>query len=215
MLKDKPDTRGLRLNLDRRGLVCAGVAIIISAATLALAHSGATGVVKERMELMEGIGDAMKILADTFKGKRAYDAETVRSAALEIHNRAGEKITRLFPENSLDKPSEALPDIWENWEEFKTLAGQAASYSEALAKAADNPGGPGDSSSATRGGTGRGALSGRGQDLMMGRGRGAMMGGQRGAGPDPEHLAQMPPRAAFMHLADTCNDCHTRFRVEE
>ena len=131
--------------------------------------------------------------------------------------------TRLFPENTLDKPSEALPEIWENWDAFERLAAQAVDYSDALAKAADNPGGPGDASVSDEYGMGPRSMTGRGQGMMMGQGRGAMMGGGQGMmmggrpgmGPDPEHLAQMPPQAAFMHLADTCNECHTQFRVEE
>lgn len=199
-----------------------GAAILVPAATLALAHGSATGVVKERMDLMEGMGDAMEILADMFKGEVPYDAETARSAALEIHDRAGDKIIRLFPENSLHEPSEALPEIWENWEEFESLALQVVDYSDALAKAAGNPGGPGDPDGSSQYGMGPGAMMGQRQGMMMGQGREAMMGGgqgmmggRRAAGPDPEHLAQMPPQAAFKHLADTCNECHTQFRVEE
>ena len=39
---------------------------------------------------------------------------------------------------------------------------------------------------------------------------GGMMGGA--GGPTREMLAQMPPDAAFMHLADTCAACHQDFR---
>ena len=96
-------------------------------------------------------------------------------------------------------------------------------YSDALAKAAENPGGPDDASESGGYGMGQGEMMGRGQGMMMGQARGSMMGGGQGmmmggrggVGPDPEHLAQMPPQAAFMHLADTCNECHTQFRVEE
>ncbi len=210
-------------SMRRNSLIWACAGVLVSAASLALAHGNATGVVKERMELMESMGDAMEILADMFKGEVPYDAESVRSAALEIHRRAGEKITRLFPENSLDRPSEALPEIWKNWEQFESLAAQATNYSDALAKAAGNPGGPGDASQSSEYGMGQGGMMEGGQSMimgqsrgsMMGGGQGMMMGGRRGVGPDPEHLAQMPPQAAFMHLADTCNECHTQFRVEE
>jgi cytochrome c556 len=227
-MSNKAKTHLLLLDPPRRAasrkcLILACSAVLASAATLVFAHGSATGVVKERMELMEGMGDAMEILADMFKGEVPYDAETARAAALEIHSRAGEKITRLFPENSLDKPSEALPEIWKNWEEFESLAALAIDYSDALAKAAANPGGPGDPSETGEYGMGKGSMMQQGQGMMMdkgqgsmmGGGQGMMMGGKRGAGPDPEHLAEMPPQAAFMHLADTCNECHTQFRVEE
>ena len=82
-------------------------------------------------------------------------------------------------------------------------------------KAADNPGSPADVGNSDGYGMARGSMMGQGRGAGRGAGQGMMMGARRGAGPDPEHLAQMPPQAAFMHLAETCNECHTRFRVEE
>jgi cytochrome c556 len=177
---------------------------------IAFAHSGASGVVKERMDVMEGIGDSMEILVDMFKGKTPFDSGQIKDAAARIRDHAGDNIVRLFPEGSLHEPSEALPEIWEDWDEFETLAMQLQQYSDALVKAADNPSQP-DMMSAQGGGRGMQGNAG----AMMGGGRGMMMGGRRGVGPDPEHLAQMPPQAAFMHVADTCNSCHTKFRVEQ
>lgn len=190
---------------------------ILSAA--AFAHSGATGVVKQRMELMQDIGEAMKSLADMFKGKTPYDSVQVRAQAEVIRDRAGQHILELFPHDSVQPPSEALPDIWSDWASFEALAIQLRDYSDALAQAADNPSGPGMLPGGTpdQGGMGggRGMMLGRGPGMMSG-GRGAgMMGGAPGAGPDPSHLAEMPPQAAFMHVAETCNSCHTRFRLEQ
>jgi len=110
--------------------------------SLAMAHGGATGVVKERMELMENIGESMKTLADMFKGVRAYDAETVRAAAASIRDHAGARMTDLFPEGSLKHPTEALPTVWEDWAELSALAERLAAYSDALVEAAGNPRGP-------------------------------------------------------------------------
>ena len=42
-------------------------------ADLANSHSGATGVVKERMDAMTDRGDKSKLVADMFKGKTEFD----------------------------------------------------------------------------------------------------------------------------------------------
>jgi len=177
---------------------------------ITFAHSGASGVVKERMDLMEGIGDSMEILVDMFKGKIPFDSGQIKDAAARIRDHAGNNIVRLFPEGSLHEPSEALPEIWEDWEEFETLTIQLQQYSDALVKAADNPSRP-EMMSGQGGGRGMQGNAG----AMMGGSRGMMMGGRGGVGPDPEQLAEMPPQAAFMHVAETCNSCHTKFRVEQ
>lgn len=85
------------------------------------AHGGATGVVKERMELMKSLGDRMKEMGAMVKGKAAFDAATMADSAREIQQTAPE-ITHLFPEGSLRKPSEALPSVWEEPEKFNELA---------------------------------------------------------------------------------------------
>ena len=84
------------------------------------AHGGATGVVKERMELMKSMGDRMKKMGDMVKGKVAFDAALIAASAREIEQKAPE-IAHLFPEGSNDKPSEALPRIWEDRGKFDEL----------------------------------------------------------------------------------------------
>jgi len=85
------------------------------------AHGGATGVVKERMELMKSLGDRMKTMAAMVKGKAPFDAVAMADSAREIQQTAPD-ITHLFPEGSLHKPSEALPSVWEEREKFNELA---------------------------------------------------------------------------------------------
>ena len=176
-------------------------------AGVVLAHGGATGIVKERMDLMKGIGDAMKTLTAMFKGEVAYDPDAVRAAARTIRSRAGEHMTTLFPEGSLHKPTEALPAIWEDWPAFRQYANELETYSAVLEAAAGNAFGPS-----------HGGAKGRGP-MMGGQGRSPMMGGGgSGAGHpmnDPEALKRMPPMASFLRLSQTCNACHTRFRVKK
>jgi cytochrome c556 len=181
-------------NVSKRLTAIAACIGIAAGSTAALSHGGATGIVKERMDLMDSIAKSMKSLSEMFRGNSSYDADAVRDEASRIAAHGGETMTRLFPEDSNKAPSEALSSVWNNWEGFSALAAQLTTYAEALAEAADNP----------RTMPGGGGMMG---GNMMG---GNMMGSA--GGPTREMLAQMPPDAAFMHLADTCAACHQDFR---
>lgn len=179
----------------------------------AFAHGGATGIVKERMDLMDGIGKAMKSLTAMMRGKESYDMELVRSLARKIAEHGGETMTNLFPEGSLQESSEALPAVWTDWGRFSGLAEQLSTYSMALEAAAGNE------RAAAGGGAmmGDGAMMGGGMGEgsgMMGSGAGMMMGDSQAA-PTAEQLSTMPPDAAFMHVAQTCSACHQDFRKEK
>lgn len=197
-----------------------GMSLLAAVPGTTLAHEGAKGAVKQRMVLMESIGKAMKSLTRIFKGEVDYDAEAVKTAAVQIQGHGGEQLAKLFPEGSLDGPTEASPKIWQDWSTFSALWEQLGAYSSALEKAADNAQGPGAGTSPgmMSGAMGQGGSSMIGQGQGMTMKRGAMMGGGgmtgRG-GPTPEMLAQMPPQAAFGHLARTCNACHSKFRIEK
>lgn len=200
-------------------LIPAAVAITVVFSTIvAFAHGGATGIVKERMEVMDQIGDAMKALTAMMRGKETYDAARVRTIAATIEDHGGKALTDLFPHDSMQKPSEALPSIWRDWDRFSALAEELSNNAKALGMAADNQrGGPGGAGGPMGGGTGmmgggQGAMMGGGQG-MMGGGQG-MMGGTAGA-PDAAALAQMPPDASFFHLTQTCAACHQDFRKKK
>ena len=106
-------------------------------ATAALAHTGATGIVKERMDLMSEIGDRMKAVVAMLKGEAAFDAAAVKAAAEVMAGHAG-KMPELFPEGPVKHPSEALPAIWTDWEAFEKLAEDMKSQAGALATAAES-----------------------------------------------------------------------------
>ena len=189
-------------------------ALVASSVGLAaLAHSGATGVMKERMDAMGEMGDEMKRLAPMMRGQTEYDPDVVRSAADTMIGHAGTQMTELFPEGSNGEPSEALDTIWEYWEEFAALAEALRTSAEGMKLAADN------------GLVGQGEMPGGG---MMGTGQGmmgtgqTMMGGNQpmmGAAPTQmmttEMLAEMPVNAGFMAVTQTCSACHQKFRAEE
>jgi cytochrome c556 len=178
----------------------------------ALAHSGATGVMKERMDAMDEMGEAMKRLTPMMRGQTEYDPDVVRSAAETMIGHAGAQMTELFPEGSNGKPSEALDAIWEDWEEFAALAEALRTSAEGMKLAADNGlAGPGDMPG--------GGMMGSGQ-TMMGGNQG-IMGTAQGMMGAPaqmmstEMLAEMPVNAGFMAVTHTCSACHQKFRAEE
>ncbi|MAZ18790.1 MAG: cytochrome C [Ahrensia sp.] len=104
---------------------------------LAFAHSSATGIVKQRMGLMEEIAESMKQVGSMIRGQTDFDAETVRAAAARMADHAG-RMTDMFPRNSTSGPSEALPAIWEDWDGFAGLAGELEAKAVTLSQAAEN-----------------------------------------------------------------------------
>lgn len=170
--------------------------IATSTAFAALAHGGATGIVKERMDAMADMGKAVKAITPMMRGETDYDAKVVRQAAATFSRHAGESMTDLFPEGSGGMPSEAKDAIWSKWAEFSALAGQLGIVSEGLAGAADN------------------GLMGGGSG-MMGSGSGMMGGsGAMGRAMTAAQISEMPVDGAFTMLTQVCSACHTQFRAE-
>ena len=56
-------------------------ALSLSISAVAVAHTGATGVVKERIDRMMAIGDANKALRAMFAGEAPYNAAAVAENA--------------------------------------------------------------------------------------------------------------------------------------
>jgi len=197
-------------NFKLKVLAAVGALVIVASTSLALAHGGATGIVKDRMDLMASVGKSMKTITEMFQGDKPFDPETVRIAAAFIGNHGGDQMTRLFPEGSIQGPSESLPAIWQDWEGFSKLADDLTKYAGALAKAADNPRGPGMGSGIHQGRQGATGSS------PMGR-RNPMMGQSADGMPmnDPAALARMSPDAAFVRVTQTCSACHTQFRKKQ
>lgn len=171
----------------------------------AIAHGGATGVIKERMDAMVDMKDSMKTVSDMFKGKTPYDAEQVKAAADVIKGHSGEALTSLFPQGSLQHPSEAKAIIWEEWERFSGLANRLGVLSEGLSKAADNAASPMQQKTEM------------GHAGMMGKS--SMMASADMMGESMNHSAEeygkMPVDRVFKMVTDNCSSCHTRFRKEK
>ncbi len=121
-------------------LAGAVLAISMTASIAAIAHEGATGVIKERMDGMKTIGQQVKIMVPMMKGTLPYDPAKVAESASIIKNHAGENFTSLFPEGSHSKPSEALDDVWTDWSKFCDLATELETSANALRTVAVNNG---------------------------------------------------------------------------
>jgi cytochrome c556 len=116
-------------------------AIALAASTVAavaLAHTGATGVVLERMNGMTAMRDTIADLAPVMQGTVPYDTFIVSEGASVIASHAGETMLSLFPENSLEGVTYAKPEIWSDWQKFAALSEELKAYADALAEAAPN-----------------------------------------------------------------------------
>lgn len=104
---------------------------VIASPTLALAHPGATGIVKKRMDTMKDAGAIMKELGAMVKGEAAFDAATIARRGGDLKSHAA-SIPADFPAGSIFGPSEALPQIWEDFERFGTMASDLESAAAVL-----------------------------------------------------------------------------------
>ena len=119
------------------GIGFAGMVGLAALLAPAIAHMGATGVVKERMELMLDLGKTAKALNAMARGKVAYDGPAVMRAAKLIEGHSA-KMPTMFPEGSMKPPSEARPEISTNMKEFRGLATALKAEAVALAEVGRN-----------------------------------------------------------------------------
>ena len=94
-----------------------GAFILVSGSSISLAHEGATGIIKERMDRFKQNKEAIRVI----KGNLAKDTIIIAQKVSEIEKWANEMVD-FFPEGSNQAPSEALPAIWENFGDFTAKA---------------------------------------------------------------------------------------------
>ncbi len=104
-----------------------GAVSVWALASAAVAHSGATGVVKERMDRFEASKDSAKVLRGAVK---SADFAAIEAEAVALNAWASEML-EYFPEGSGGSPSEALDTVWSDWDGFSAKAGD---YEMATAK---------------------------------------------------------------------------------
>lgn len=92
------------------------------------------GVVKERMDSMLVMADALERLTDLIE-LADPDAAELRDAAAVIERNAGSALTSMFPEGSLDPPSQADPTIWNEWPEFAAISNELERLAGSLGEA--------------------------------------------------------------------------------
>ncbi|GGA06644.1 c-type cytochrome [Neptunicoccus cionae] len=102
------------------------------------AHDKATGVVKQRMDGMGMLAGSMKAIAKQVKSP-SPDPDAIAVAAQALRDHAGAAMLEGFPEGSIEAPSEARPEIWQDWERFSKLADRLTLQGEGLVLAAANP----------------------------------------------------------------------------
>ena len=100
----------------------------------AASHTGATGVVKERMDNMMSMGKALGAVADILKGKRDFDPNVVLLTG-EIIIRHSKLMETQFPDTQdsrVGSNTAALPAVWDNNGEFLALAKSLEEKAEIL-----------------------------------------------------------------------------------
>ncbi|MEL7462898.1 MAG: cytochrome c [Pseudomonadota bacterium] len=113
-----------------------GVIAILSSSA-ALAHFGATGVVKERMDGMKIMADAAKALGAAKAGVIPFSPALARRAAADLKTSAAAARDQ-FPEGSLVHPSEASPAIWTDRARFDRILEDLIAAADALDAAAED-----------------------------------------------------------------------------
>lgn len=105
----------------RYALLLAGL-IFLAGIAPGIAHKGASGIVKTRMDAMRDLKNDLKLIKDMLTGKKRFRSERLTRVLNNVGGHAGEAMVKLFPKGSNQHPSEADPVIWTKWQEFKELA---------------------------------------------------------------------------------------------
>jgi cytochrome c556 len=96
-----------------------------------IGHDHATGVVKERMDMMDAIAKNMKAISERIKNKSDLSEIKAEAEAIAGHS---PHIIHLFPKGSMQKPTAARAAIWQNWSDFENIARAMEIESGKLAK---------------------------------------------------------------------------------
>ena len=81
----------------------------------------ASQTVSIRQKAMAEVRLRLKDINDMLKGRKAYSAKSVIAHAVAIQEHAF-RMPELFPNDHYKGKTNALPAIWPNWSEFKSIA---------------------------------------------------------------------------------------------
>lgn len=85
-----------------------------------------------RSAVMKDIGANMKVLGQMAEGKAAYDASAAEAAKAALVLAAGGIEAAYASAGAEDPVSEALPEIWTNWDDFLVKANGTKAAIEAI-----------------------------------------------------------------------------------
>ena len=116
----------------KKMLLKIGFILLATPTAFVFAHDGATGIVKERMDMFKKNQNNLKVIKSHI---RSEDYDSIMKLADEIRDWAV-KMPEYFPEGSNNKPSEASPAIWADFGGFKDAALKNEKAAEKLVAAA-------------------------------------------------------------------------------
>ncbi|MCG7983281.1 MAG: cytochrome c [Candidatus Thiodiazotropha lotti] len=112
-------------------------------ATFLLLHNSVpvvAGEVEKAVEYRQGVMNVfswnMKAMGDMMKGKTEFDKARFAAHAEELSNASKFKLMNGFPEDSESDESDALAEIWMDFEDFESKFQDFGSAAQALDKAA-------------------------------------------------------------------------------
>jgi len=134
----------MRISKIKSGLAAVALAVSMLAPSTVFAGgheaaeeaSAAPDIYKQRSDAMKVLGGNIKTLSDMLFGQTEYDAAKALEASQAMNAVASSDVAALFPEGTSEPPSEALPIIWEEWDEFEALLVEFAASTAALEAAA-------------------------------------------------------------------------------
>ncbi|MEO1379695.1 MAG: cytochrome c [Pseudomonadota bacterium] len=119
----------------RSATLMAAIALVTaSIASLAFAHSGATGAVKARMDSMKSIANDMKAISTTLRNKQLRYG-LIGAAANRIEGHSA-RVPTEFRQRDLSHPTEAAALIWDQFDEFTRLSRDMEAAARQLEQAA-------------------------------------------------------------------------------
>jgi cytochrome c556 len=113
------------------------IRFVLAAAVLGLgvgALVAQTDPIKARKDLMEENGKQNKIATEMLEGSRPFNLKQARTVFATFIT-AGEKSPDLYPDNSKEGKTAALPAIWENKSDFTARFARLAADSKAASEA--------------------------------------------------------------------------------
>ena len=159
------------------------------ATTLVWAHGKATGIVRERMDQMVVLKEAMKRLKTELSKGKVYDSALVLAATQEIADHSGQAMLIKFPEGSLTKHSEALQSVWDEPDRFADLARQMEKLAGEMTASVES----------------------EVPNVEAGSG---LLGWLNADSSDAEQVALRSPIDTLGKIAKTCKECHEGFRKD-